>query len=164
MFLVQGQKSWRRNVWVGSVVVGALVVGVVLGTVFATRTAEAQPAERTFSSGTGMMMNYVNSANAADFEAVMQKLAEGLQNSDVPERNSQAEGWKVYRAQEPGPNNSVLYVWFLDPAVAGADYRVSYILAEVFPQEAQALFERYNGSFAADLGQGQVNLELVVDF
>ena len=132
MFLWQGQKSWRRNVWVGSVVVGALVVGVVLGTVFATRTAEAQTAERMFSSGTGMMLNYVNAANSADFEAVMQKLAEGLQNSQVPVRNSQAEGWKVYRAKEAGPNNSVLYVWLLDPAVSGADYRVSYILSEAF--------------------------------
>ena len=162
MFLLQGQKSWRRNVWVGSVVVGALVVGVVLGTVFATRTAEAQAAERTFSSGTGMMLNYVNAANSADFEAVMQKLAEGLQNSEVPDRNSQAEGWKVYRAKEAGPNNSTLYVWFLDPAVSGADYRVSYMLSEAFPEEAQALYERYNASFSA--GQSMVNLDLVVDF
>ena len=162
MFLLQGQKSWRRNVWVGSVVVGALVVGVVLGTVFATRTAEAQTAERMFSSGTGMMLNYVNAANSADFEAVMQKLAEGLQNSQVPDRNSQAEGWKVYRAKEEQPNNSVLYVWLLDPAVSGADYRVSYILSEAFPDEAQALYERYNASFSA--GQSMFNLDLVVDF
>ena len=162
MFSLQGQKSWRRNLWVKSVVVGALVVGVVLGTAFAKRTAEAQAAERTFSSPTGMMLNYVNSANAADFEAVMQKLAEGLQSSQVPDRNSQAEGWKVYRAKESGPNNSVLYVWFLDPAVSGADYRVSYMLSESFPEEAQALYERYNGSFSA--GQSMVNLDLVVDF
>ena len=162
MFSLQGQKSWRRNLWVGSAVVGALVVGVVLGTAFATRTAEAQGGERTFSSGTGMMLNYVNAANSDDFEAIMRKLAEGLQNSEVPGRSTQAEGWKVYRAQEAGPNNSVLYVWFLDPAVSGADYRVSYMLSEAFPEEAQALYEQYNGSFSA--GQSLVNLDLVVDF
>jgi len=162
MFSLQGQKSWRRNLWVGGVVIGALVVGGVLGTVFATRTAEAQTAELTFSSPTGMMLNYVNAANASDFESVMQKLGEGLQASQAPDRPAQAEGWKVYRAKEAGPNNSVLYVWFLDPAVAGADYRVSYMLSEAFPDEAQALYETYNGAFAG--GQSQINLDLIVDF
>lgn len=161
MFSLQGKKSWRRNLWVGSALVGALVVGVVLGTVFTTHTAEAQ-GERTFSSTTGLMLNYVNSANAEEFEEVMRRLREGLQNSEVPDRNRQAEGWKVYRAKEPGPNNSVLYVWFLDPAVVGADYRVSYMLSEAFPDEAQGLYETYNGSFAG--GQSLVNLDLVVDF
>ena len=161
MLSLQDQKSWRRNLWVGSALVGTLVVGVVLGSVFTTRTAEAQN-ERTFSSTTGLMLHYVNAENAEAFEGVMRRLREGLQNSEVPERNRQAEGWKVYRAKEPGPNNSVLYVWFLDPAVVGADYRVSYMLSEAFPDEAQALFETYNGSFAG--GQNMVNLDLVVDF
>ena len=161
MFSSTEQKGWRRNLWVGSAVVGALVAGVVLGTVFTTNTAEAQ-GERTFTSGTGLMLNYVNAANADDFEAVMRKLAEGLQNSENADRNRQAEGWKVYRAKEAGSNNSVLYVWFLDPAVSGADYRVSYILSEAFPADAQALYEQYNRSFAA--GQNLVNLDLVVDF
>jgi hypothetical protein len=164
MFSLKGQKSKRRNLWVGSAVIGALVVGVALGTAFATRTAEAQSAERNFSSGTGMILNYVNAANASDFEAVMQKLAEGLQNSENADRNRQAEGWKVYRAQEAGPNNSVLYVWFLDPAVSGADYRAAYMFSEFFPEEAQALYERYSESFAAGQGQSVVNLDLVVDF
>ena len=161
MFSLQSQKSWRRNLWVGSAVVGALVVGLVLGMVFTTNTAEAQAA-RTFSGGNGMMLNYVDAAKTADFEAVMHKLAEGLQNSDNPQRNQQAEGWKVYRAQEPGPNNSVLYVWFMDPAVSGADYAVSQILNEAFPGEVQGLYETFNGSFAG--GQSMVNLDLVLDF
>jgi len=161
MHSLQGQKSRRRNLWVGSAVVGALVVGVVLGMAFTTDTAEAQNA-RTFTMGTGMMLNYVDSSKTQDFEAVMRKLAEGLQNSESAERNRQAEGWKVYRAQEPGPNNSVLYVWFIDPAVSGADYSVSQILNEAFPDEVQGLYETFNGSF--DGGQSMVNLDLVVDF
>ena len=161
MFSLQGQKSGRRNLWVGSAVIGALVVGVGLGMVFTTNAVAAQGA-RTFSGGTGLMLNYVDAGKTADFEAVMRKLAEGLQGSDNPERNRQAEGWKVYRAQEAGPNNSVLYVWFIDPTVSGADYAVSQILNEAFPDEVQGLYETFNGSFAG--GQSMVNLDLVVDF
>ena len=57
---------------------------------------------------------------------------------------------------------SVLYVWFIDPAVSGADYAVSQILNEAFPAEVQELYERFNGSFAG--GQSMVNLDLVVEF
>jgi len=161
MSALRGKSSLKGYLWAGTVVVAVLVTGVVLGMVFATNSAEAQGA-RTFSSGSGMMLNYINAANTDDFEAVMRKLAEALQNSDSTERNRQAEGWKVYRAQEPGPNNSVLYVWFIDPAIANADYAVSQILNEAFPSEVQALYEQFNGSFSG--GQAMVNLDLVVDF
>ena len=161
MSVLRGKSSLKGYLWAGTVVVAVLVTGVVLGMVFATNSAEAQGA-RTFSSGSGMMLNYINAANTDDFEAVMRKLAEALQNSDSTERNRQAEGWKVYRAQEPGPNNSVLYVWFIDPAIANADYAVSQILNEAFPSEVQALYEQFNGSFSG--GQAMVNLDLVVDF
>jgi len=153
-------RSGRRQVWVGCAVVAALVAGIVVGMTFATRTAEAQG--RTFSGGAGMMLNYVKADATADFEAVMRKLGEALQTSSNPERNQQARGWKVYRAQEPGQNNSVLYVWFIDPTVSGADYAVSQILNEAFPGEVQQLYEQFSGSFAG--GQSMVNLDLVVEF
>jgi hypothetical protein len=154
-------RSARRHVWVGSALVAAMAIGVTIGISFMAVTAEAQ-AGRTFTGGHGMMFNYVKPGNTTDFEAVMQKLSEALQTSENAERGQQAAGWKVYRAQEPGPNNSVLYVWFMDPAVAGADYTVSTILNEAFPEEVQTLYEQFNGSFAG--GQSMVNLELVLDF
>ena len=150
----------RRHVLIGCAVVAALMVGVVVGTVVATKNAEAQG--RTFSAGAGMMLNYVNAANESDFEGVMEKLAEGLRASENADRNAQAEGWKVYKAQEAGPGGSTLYVWFIDPAVSGADYAVAQILNEAFPAEVQGLYETFNGSFAG--GQSMVNLDLVLDF
>jgi hypothetical protein len=150
----------RRHVLIGCAVVAALMVGVVVGTVVATKNAEAQG--RTFTAGAGMMLNYVNAANESDFEGVMEKLAEGLRASENADRNAQAEGWKVYKAQEAGPGGSTLYVWFIDPAVSGADYAVAQILNEAFPAEVQGLYETFNGSFAG--GQSMVNLDLVLDF
>ena len=109
-----------------------------------------------------MMLNYIKPESTGDFESVMQKLGEALQQSENADRGRQAQGWKIYKAQEPGPNNSVLYVWFIDPTVSGADYAVSQILNEAFPGEVQALYETFSTSFAG--GQSMVNLDLVVDF
>ena len=150
-----------RQMWVGCAIVAALVTGIVVGMTLHPSTAEAQ-ASRTFSGGSGMMLNYIKADSTNDFEGVMRKLGEALQQSDNADRNQQAQGWKIYRATEPGPNNSVLYVWFIDPTVSGADYAVSQILNEAFPAEVQALYDTFSNSFAG--GQSMVNLDLVVDF
>ena len=87
------------------------------------------------------------------------KLREALQKSDSPERKQQAASWKVFRAVEPGANGSVLYIFDIDPAVKGADYTVSTILAEAFPADVQALYKQYADAYAS--GQNFVNLTLV---
>jgi len=142
-------------------VIAALVTGVVLGMALTTNRAEAQAA-RTFSGGTAMMLNYIKPEATGDFEEVMNKLGAALQASENEERGTQAEGWKIYKASEPGPNNSVLYVWFIDPVVPGADYAVSKILNEAFPTEVQELYESFSNAFAG--GQSMVNLDLIADF
>jgi hypothetical protein len=43
--------------------------------------------------------------------------------------------------------------------VHGADYAVSTILAEAFPQDVQDLYKRYADAYAS--GQNVVNLKLV---
>ena len=91
----------------------------------------------------------------------MAKLHDALANSDKPERRQQAAGWKLYKAAEPGPNGTVLYVNVLSPALKGADYTISKILDEVFPQEVQQLFPLYRDSFA---GLARAELSLVQDF
>jgi hypothetical protein len=106
-----------------------------------------------------MVLNFIKPEKTADFEAVIAKLRDALQHSDKPERKQQAASWKVFRANEPGANGSVLYVFTIDPAVKGADYTVSTILAEAFPTEVQALYKSYADAYAS--GQNYVNLKLV---
>lgn len=125
----------------------------------------AQPAQdpaqnaRVFASDAGMVLNFIKQDKTADFEDIVMKLREALNKSDKPERKQQAASWKVFRAQEPGANGSVLYVFNIDPAVHGADYTVSTILAEGFPDQVQELFQKYADAYAA--GQNVVNLKLV---
>ena len=41
-----------------------------------------------------------------------------------------AKGLRFYKASEPGPGNSVLYVFIVDPAVPGEDYGLGRILSQ----------------------------------
>lgn len=117
------------------------------------------PAARVFAFDAGLVLNFVKPEKTGDFEAVMGKLKEALQKSDKPLRKQQAASWKVLKALEPGANGSALYVFLIDPAVKGADYTVSTILAEAFPNEVQTLYKQYADAYAS--GQNFVNLTLV---
>ena len=64
-------------------------------------------------------------------------------------------------APDPGPAGSVVYVFTMDPAVKGADYTVSTILAEAFPADAMTLLKQYAESYAA--GFNFINLSLIQD-
>jgi hypothetical protein len=121
--------------------------------------AAAAPAARVFASDAGMVLNFIKADKTADFEGVVAKLKEALNKSEKPERKQQAAGWKVFRAAEPGPGGSVLYVFIIDPPAKGADYTVSALLAEGFPAEVQALYKQYAEAYAQ--GQNFVNLTLV---
>ena len=124
--------------------------------------ATAAPALRVFGSNTGLMLNFVKADKTADFEAVMAKLKEALAKNGNPVRKQQAASWRVYRSPDSGPVGSVLYVYFVDPVVKGADYSVATILAEAFSgEELVALQKQYIEAYAS--GQNFVNLALVSD-
>ena len=155
-----GESRWQLA-WSGCILSLAVILGLVAGLSLSPRLAEAQ-AFKTLDEPVGMVFNYIEQDSAEDFEQVMARLGQVMAESENPERVQQASGWKVYKAIEPGPNNNVLYVWFIDPTVPDADYSVAQILNEEIPNEVQELYETFNGSFG--LGQMPINLELVMDF
>jgi hypothetical protein len=112
-----------------------------------------------FGSDAGMVLNFIKPDKTSDFEAVIAKLGDALHRSDKPERARQAASWKVFRAAEPAAGGAVLYVFVIDPAVKNADYTVSTILAEAFPDEVQTLYRQYADAYTS--GQNFVNLALV---
>jgi hypothetical protein len=126
--------------------------------------APPQPAAAnpfTFSTDAAMLTFLIKADKAADFEMVMSKLHLALANSDKPERKQQAAGWKLYKAKDPGPQGSVIYVNIIAPVLKGGDYTPSKILAEVLPNEAQELFAKYKDAFA---GLSRLELTLQEDF
>src|SRR5262249_59366526 len=123
---------------------------------------EAAPTTGVFGSDAGMVLNFIKADKTADFESVVGKLKEALQKSEKPERKQQAMSWKVFKSPEPAAGGNALYVFVIDPAVKDADYTVSTILAEAFPQEVQTIFKQYSHSYAS--GQNFVKLAIVQKF
>ena len=150
---------------------GWIAVGFVVG-VLSTGTAETaqEPAAQAeapksspfmFAGDGAMVLNYIKADKTADFEEVVGKIKEALAKSETPERKAQAAGWKIYKAAEPGPGGSVLYVWIVDPVAKGSEYSVSTILTEGFPAEAAALYKKLAETYS---GQAIINLTTTASF
>jgi hypothetical protein len=144
------------------------IVGVLSATSVFAQAAPAAPAPRAtpakspyaFTGDAAITINVVKADKTADFEMIVGKLQEALQKSVRPERVQQAASWKVYKASEPGPSGSAIYVFLIDPVVKDSDYTPSAILAEEFPQEMRPLFKALSDSYAS---QTILNLSLVSD-
>jgi hypothetical protein len=123
----------RRPGWIAL----GIVVGVLASTVVRAAqapAAQAEPAKNPFMfmSDGSLLINYVKPDKTADFEMVMGKVKEALTKSDKPERKSQAEGWKIFKTDLPGPQGAVTYFAIVDPVIKGADYNMRQILTEAF--------------------------------
>lgn len=119
--------------------------------------------DRKFATEAGMLISPIKADRVKDFEAVMARLHQALAASANETRRRQAAGWKLFRAAEPGPGSSVLYVSLMSPAVPKADYAIGPILLEAFPlDEVQDLHERYTSAFAG--AQMILSLRPLTDF
>jgi hypothetical protein len=74
-----------------------------------------------------------------------------LSSSTDPTVRAQAQGWRVLKATEQGPNGAVLYVFMLDPTVVGVDYGLGHILADAYPDQTklQEIWKLYTDSLAS---------------
>ena len=120
------------------------------------------PQTRVMAADAGLIFFPVRPERTGDFEKIVAKLREALASSEDPVRRQQAEGWKVFKAVEPGPNNTALYVFLLDPAVKGSDYAFWKAMYDAFPADVQELYRLYTA--ASGGGQTLLNLQLVADF
>ena len=114
---------------------------------------------RSFTAKTGLLFNAVRPERAIDFEVVLGLLKDALEQSTDPAVRAQAAGWRVFKATEPGPNATVLYVFVIDPAIPGADYGLGRILSEAYPDRIQEIWKLYTGALAG--GGSLLNLSPV---
>src|ERR1043166_126902 len=119
------------------------------------------PLGRVFASDHGLIFNAIRPDKVMVFAIVIDKVRMALATSTDPVRRQQAMGWKMYKAVEPGPNGSVLYVFVMDPAVRGADYGVAKILAEAYPTEIMELYRMYTTAYST-AGQTLLDLQTVL--
>ena len=114
----------------------------------APTTPPVPAAARAFTAPTGLIFNAVRAERVADFEMVIGYLEAALSQSADPQVRAQAKGWRVFKAAEPGPNGTVLYVFVFDPAVPGADYALGPILSDAFPNQIEQIWKLYQGALA----------------
>ena len=153
----------RQRLLMGSALVATLAIGIVLGMFVTSDTVEAQPTT-TFDGSAALMFHFVKPGSTADYDAVMQRLSDALNETG---KTDQSSGWKVFRAgADFTGQGAVPYVWAIDPVVSGANYAAATIINEVvMPDEMQQIFESYNNAFTdGQVKQLPVNLELVADF
>ncbi|MBI1873047.1 MAG: hypothetical protein HYZ58_10525 [Acidobacteria bacterium] len=121
----------------------------------------AQPAGLTISGDAGLIFSIIKPDQTSAYEAAITKLKEAFGKIDpnkiddpalkqqAASRKQQAASWTIYKAVEPGPNGTVLYVSVLQPAVKDADYNVFKIISEAFPTEATELYKAASGGFVS---------------
>jgi hypothetical protein len=118
----------------------------LIGAAPSPRQASATGAQAySFPTGAGLLFFYVRPERTEDFERVVKRLAEVLDRTEDPARKQQAAGWRMFKSAE-APKDSVIYVFALDPAVAGSDYDPVKVLSEGLPAEAHALYESLKGA------------------
>jgi hypothetical protein len=83
-----------------------------------------------------------------DFDIVIAYLQAALEKSTDARVRAQAAGWRVFKATEPGPNSTVLYVFLIDTTVVGADYGLGRILSDAYPDRIQDIWKLYTGALA----------------
>jgi len=141
-----------------------MTLGVALGAVapadgHAQVPSQQQPAAPaatlSFSADAALIINLVRESSVADFDMVISRLKEALAKSENPIRQRQAESWKVYKATAPSQTtcpdgtacSALVYIFVFDPVIKGAEYDPIKILAEAYPTEVFALYEKLKAAY-----------------
>lgn len=160
---LDGTTLLRRRRIVKSLLFSPLLsLGGIAGAQTPTSDQQAtQPAPNihVFGSDAAMVLNTIKADHITDFEFVLERLKAALHASADPIRKQQASGWKIFKGADAGPNNTRLYVFWINPAQKGADYTVTKILQEAFPTEVYDLYKKFSSAYAT--GQMIVNLQLL---
>jgi hypothetical protein len=112
------------------------------------QAAPAKPA-LAFQNDAGLMIVYIKPDKTADFEDLMNKLKEGLAKMDAPEAKQQAASLKLFKLPASAGATVAPYVLFADPAVKNVEYWFLPILYKAYPNDGQALLQKWQDAKAA---------------
>lgn len=124
----------------------------------AVPVAPVAPTARAFTAPSGVILNAVRPERVVDFELVIGYLQAAFTRTTNAQLRAQAAGWRMFKATEPGPNNTVLYVFLFDPTVPGADYALGPILSDAYPEQVEQIWKLYQGALAGPGSQSLLNL------
>jgi hypothetical protein len=128
--------------------------------------AAAQPAapaapKLSFDAPVGMLFVQVKPDQATTFEGMMTKLKSGLAASSDPALKAQSGSWHYFKATEPGPGGTVMYVVLIDPAKQGEEYQFLEVIQKTLTDEQKrdpATADMYKQFAGAIAGMSKMNL------
>lgn len=125
------------------------IAGGVTGVCLPAAASAQEPAKPvlTLDGPASIITVLIKPDKTTDFEMVLDKLRQALARSENPVRRQQAAGWFLYKGAQPVQGNAV-YLMRIEPVVAGEEYDISRLIAEVFPTEVQEIFAKYRDAFA----------------
>ena len=101
---------------------------------------------RALTGESGVIFTSVRPERLVDFETVMTYLQEALETTTDATTRRQWQGLRILKQTEPGPNSSIVYMFVIDPVVAGADYSLGPVLSAAYPDKIQEIWKLYTGS------------------
>jgi hypothetical protein len=154
--------TWTRL----AVVVFALAL--VLGAVGVSSAQEqAAPAKKdlAFQNDAGLIIFPIKADKTADFEDLMTKLKDAIAKMDAPEAKQQAAGMKLFKTAVPAGAQTATYFLIADPVVKNTEYWMMSLLYKAYPNDAQALFAKWQDVKAPAPAQVQLfDLTQVIKF
>jgi|WetSurMetagenome_2_1015567.scaffolds.fasta_scaffold1057226_1 hypothetical protein len=140
-----------------------LAVAFVLGAA-SVSLAQDKPT-LVFQNDAGLIIFYVKPDKTADFEDLMTKLKDGLAKMEAPEAKQMLAGMKLFKTPVPAGATVASYVLFADPIVKNTEYWLLSLLYKAYPNDAQALYAKWQDVKAANPAQPAIlDLTQVIKF
>jgi hypothetical protein len=141
----------RNYMTIGAVAIVVAMAGAYrLGEAAQTAVEEHQKSGLVLNGDAALWTVAIKPDKTADFEKVLARVRDALQQSTQPERKQQAAGWRVLKVDKPLPDGTIAYIHIITP-VANADYTLLKMIYEEFPSESQQMYETYRAAFAKNL-------------
>jgi hypothetical protein len=140
MFRTLGSAAPRS----ASVIALGAVCALLIGKPAYAQAPAAKPF--LFPGGAGLVLNFIKPDKAAEWEAILEKVKEGLKASEKPERKAQANAWKIFKASEQA-KDAVIYMWVIDGAPVDQEYSMVGLMTELFPKEAAEIYKQYSDCY-----------------
>jgi hypothetical protein len=142
----------------------AFVLGAV-GVSWAQDQAAPAKKDLAFQNDAALIIFYIKPDKTADFEELMTKLKDGLAKMEAPEVKQQTASMKLFKTAVVAGAPTATYFLIADPVVKNTEYWIMSLLYKAYPNEAQALFAKWQDVKAATPAQPSLfDLTQVIKF
>lgn len=88
-----------------------------------------------------MVFHTIKADQGPQFEQLFDRLRTGLTASQTATRRQQIAGWRLLKQNASTAEGHLIYIAVIDPVVAGQEYDMARLLAELYPDEGAPLYQ-----------------------